>query len=96
MYQNAYFDGRTIHLWDDKLGYKKFSNKRYAYLPNKNGKFVALDGTRVKKVFRYDKDDENLFLKNKIINIEQSSVVPGSGINFNDYPKPYDIFLFLK
>ena len=49
MYQNAYFDGRTIHLWDDKLGYKKFSNKRYAYLPNKNGKFVALDGSRVKR-----------------------------------------------
>jgi len=61
LYQNAYFDGRTIHLWDDKLGYKKFSNKRYAYLPNKNGKFVALDGTRVKKVFRYDKKDSNLY-----------------------------------
>ena len=61
MYQNAYFDGRTIHLWDDKLGYKKFSNKRYAYLPDKNGKFVALDGIRVKKVFRYDKGDPALY-----------------------------------
>tara|TARA_Y100000590_G_scaffold215109_1_gene243808 strand:+ start:312 stop:1415 length:1104 start_codon:yes stop_codon:yes gene_type:complete len=39
------------------------------------------------KIVFHNKDDENLFLKNKIINIEQSSVVPGSGINFNDYPK---------
>ena len=41
MYQNVYFDGRTIHLWDDKLGYKKFPNKRYAFLPDKNGNFVT-------------------------------------------------------
>ena len=61
MYQNVYFDGRSIHLWDDKLGYKKFSNKRYAFLPDKNGKYIALDGNRVKKVFRYDKKDSNLY-----------------------------------
>ncbi|SVD52047.1 uncharacterized protein METZ01_LOCUS404901, partial [marine metagenome] len=61
MYQNVYFDGRTIHLWDDKLGYKKFSNKRYAFLPDKNGKYIALDGNRVKKVFRYDKKNSDLY-----------------------------------
>ena len=61
MYQNIYFDGRSIHLWDDKLGYKKTPYKRYAYLPNKKGVFTALDGTKVKKVYRYDKDDENLY-----------------------------------
>jgi len=61
LYQNVYFDGRTIHLWDDKLGYKKFSNKRYAFLPDKNGKYVALDGNRVRKVFRFDKKDPNLY-----------------------------------
>ncbi len=61
MYQNIYFDGRMIHIWDDKLGYRKTPYKRYAYLHDKNGKFTALDGTRLKKVFRYDKDDENLY-----------------------------------
>ena len=61
MYQNIYFDGRSIHIWDDKLGYRKTPYKRYAYLQDKNGKFTALDGTRLKKVFRYDKDDENLY-----------------------------------
>ena len=61
MYQNVYFDGRSIHLWDDKLGYRKTPYKRYAYLYDKGGKFTALDGTRLKKVFRYDKEDENLY-----------------------------------
>ena len=61
MYQNIYFDGRSIHIWDDKLGYRKTPYKRYAYLYDKKGKFTALDGTRLKKVFRYDKDDENLY-----------------------------------
>ena len=36
---------------------------------DKGGKFTALDGTRLKKVFRYDKEDENLeipsFLRNQ-------------------------------
>ena len=61
MYQNIYFDGRSIHIWDDKLGYRKTPYKRYAYLYDKKGKFTALDGTRLKKVFRYDKEDENLY-----------------------------------
>ena len=50
MYQNIYFDGRMIHIWDDKLGYRKTPYKRYAYLNDKVGKFTALDGTRLKKV----------------------------------------------
>jgi DNA polymerase elongation subunit (family B) len=60
MYQNIYYDRNTnlIHLWDDTRGYLKFAYNRYGYKKADNGKFTALDGTRLQKVQRWSKEDE--------------------------------------
>ena len=50
-----------MHLWDDKTGYHVIPFKKYAYVKNSNGHHVSLDGKRVKKVFKWDKDDPQLY-----------------------------------
>lgn len=59
MYQSIHYDGRKdqIHLWDDELGYQVFKFNPYGYLPNKNGHYQALDGTRLDKVPGVYKDN---------------------------------------
>lgn len=61
MYQNIYYSRKnnSIHLWDDKKGYSTFPYKKYAYIKSPTGNNIALDGTKVKKVFGWDKEDES-------------------------------------
>ena len=60
MYQNIYYSRKdnSIHLWDDKKGYLNFDYKKYCYIKAQGGDQVALDGTKVKKIFSWDKADE--------------------------------------
>lgn len=39
-----------------------------------------------KKIFFQNEDDKNLFVKRKIVSEKISGLLPGSGINFNDFP----------
>ena len=59
MYQNiAYSKHKNImHVWDDKNGHLQFPYKKYAYKKNSTGRHVALDGTKVDKVFSWDDSD---------------------------------------
>ena len=61
MYQNVYLQkGKDlVHLWDDKLGYQTFPYKtfNYAYAPAERGQSTALDGTKVTKIYEFEKDD---------------------------------------
>ena len=61
MYQNIYFDGRMIHIWDDKLGYRKTPYKRYAYIKDPYGSHVSLYGDKLKKLYRWSKDTVGLY-----------------------------------
>lgn len=60
MYTNIYYSRKnnSIHLWDDKKGYSTFPYKKYAYIKSPSGDKIALDGTKVKKIFNWDKNDE--------------------------------------
>lgn len=69
MYQNIYIErgeqwGQdTIHLWDDKEGYRvlPFRDFSYGYKPDKNGRYVSMTGVRLGKVNRFKKDDPDVF-----------------------------------
>jgi len=63
MYQNVYYQRQKnlIHLWDDKLGYRTFPYTRYAYEKTQNGEFVSLYGDRLTKIYKFNKDNPNLF-----------------------------------
>lgn len=63
MYQAIHYDGKKdqIHLWDDELGYQVFKFNPYGYLPNKNGQYQALDGTRLDKVPGVYKDNPSSY-----------------------------------
>ena len=66
MYQNIFFDNITkkIHLWDDMSGYRVIQYKKYAYVKDSYGQSVSLYGDKVKKIFRWDDDQKNLFERN--------------------------------
>ncbi len=59
MYQNIYYSKKNnkLHLWDDKLGYRSFSYKKYAFIKSSTGDFMSLDGHKVKRVTKWDEDD---------------------------------------
>ena len=61
MYTNIYYDRdkNRIHLWDDKLGYKSFPYKKYAYIKDKDGKYLTIFGEKVAKIHRWTKDMED-------------------------------------
>lgn len=61
MYQNIYYSRKTnsIHLWDDNKGYMEFPYKKYCYIKTPSGDKVALSGHKVKKIFKWDKEDES-------------------------------------
>lgn len=64
MYQAIYYQRNVnaIHLWDDEKGYMRLPYKRYAYKKAANGKFVALDGSLVNKIFSFkDVDQTKLY-----------------------------------
>jgi DNA polymerase elongation subunit (family B) len=60
MYINIHYNraSNSIALWDDRTGYSEFPYKKYCYIKSTNGKFVALDGKRVNKIYSWDKEDE--------------------------------------
>ena len=59
MYQNIAFEKskNLLHIWDDEKGHFTMPYKKYAYRKNNNGKYVALDGNRVEKVYDWDETD---------------------------------------
>ena len=63
MYQNCYYqrEKNLVHVWDDKKGYFNFPYTRYAYEKAANGEYETLYGDRVTKIYKYTKDDPNLF-----------------------------------
>ena len=63
MYQNAYYqrEKNLVHIWDDKLGYRSFPYTRYAYQKTQNGEYTTLYGDKVTKIYKYTKDDPDLF-----------------------------------
>lgn len=58
-YQNiAYQKNKNLmHVWDDKNGHLTFPFKKYAYKKNSHGTHVALDGSKVEKVYNWDDSD---------------------------------------
>ena len=63
MYQNAYYqrEKNLVHIWDDKLGYRSFPYSRYAYERSQNGEYTSLYGDKLSKIFKFKKDDPDLF-----------------------------------
>ena len=63
MYQNVYYqrEKNLIHLWDDQLGYRTFPYTRYAYEKADRGEFQSIYGDRLTKVYKFKKDDTDLF-----------------------------------
>lgn len=62
-YQNAYYqrEKNLVHIWDDTLGYRSFPYTRYAYEPAVNGEYLSIYGDRLTKIYKFSKDDPNLF-----------------------------------
>ena len=63
MYQNCYYqrEKNLVHIWDDKKGYFNFPYTRYAYEKADRGEFTTLYGDKVTKIYKFTKDDPNLF-----------------------------------
>jgi len=63
MYQAINYHKKTnmIHIWDDQEGYHMIPFKPYAYLPDNNGEFKALNGTRLKRVTGNHKDNSQAY-----------------------------------
>src|SRR5210317_162492 len=63
MYQNAYYqrEKNLVRIWDDKKGYFNFPYTRYAYEKADRGEFTTLYGDKVTKIYKFTKDDPNLF-----------------------------------
>jgi len=62
LYTNIQYDrnDEIIHLWDDKLGYKKFPYESYAYVPDANGELLTIEGQRVTKVDSWSETAEQM------------------------------------
>ena len=56
MYQAVAYQKRTntVHIWDDQKGHVQIKYKPYAYAKNPHGQHVALDGTRLSKVTKFE------------------------------------------
>lgn len=63
MYQAINYHKKTnmIHIWDDQEGYHMIPFKPYGYLPDINGEYQSLDGTRLKRVNENLKDNPNSY-----------------------------------
>ena len=63
MYKNCYYqrEKNLVHIWDDKQGYRSFPYTRYAYEKSTNGAFTTLYGDKVNKIYKFKKDDPDLF-----------------------------------
>ena len=63
MYQAVAYhkNSNMVHIWDDERGHLKIKYKPYAYRKSSYGKYVALDGKRVEKVFDFEKGEKGLY-----------------------------------
>src|SRR6056300_1969482 len=63
MYKNCYYqrEKNLVHIWDDKQGYRAFPYTRYAYEKAVNGPFTTLYCDKVSKIYKFKKDDPDLF-----------------------------------
>jgi DNA polymerase elongation subunit (family B) len=63
MYQAVAYrkEDNTVHIWDDIRGYFQLKYKPYAYQKDPNGEHVALDGTKLRKVYNFDREEPNLY-----------------------------------
>jgi len=63
MYQAVAYKKRTntVHIWDDQKGHVQIKYRPYAYAKNPSGQFIALDGTRLNKVTRFDREVPGLY-----------------------------------
>ncbi len=55
---------KTVHLWDDQVGYRHFEFRPYAYKKDEFGGFTTIYGDQVGKIenwSKWDEDDGNLF-----------------------------------
>ena len=70
MYQNICYQRQKnlLTVWDDKHGMMQLPYKKYAYKKCANGKYHALDGTKVEKVTTWDDSDiaRNLMFESDI------------------------------
>ena len=59
MYQAIGYDKKNgiMHVWDDELGHQKFPFQPYGYLPNPQGQYQSLDGTRLDRVAGNHRDN---------------------------------------
>ena len=63
MYQAVAYQKRTntVHVWDDQKGHVQIKYKPYAYRKSSYGKFVALDGKQVDKVYNPEQGERGLY-----------------------------------
>ena len=73
MYQNIWVNRNQknveVHLWDDEVGYKKFSHKSYAYKKTSAGTYQSFYGDKLKKVNFWTPED----LKDKDYDIDDET-----------------------
>jgi len=60
-YQNIYIKrsktSNEVHLWDDQIGYQKFTYKPYAYMKSGTGTYRSIYGDKLKKVNFWSGED---------------------------------------
>jgi DNA polymerase elongation subunit (family B) len=67
MYQNIFVERNsdipTAYIWDDVRGLVTLpvSEFNYAYIRDPKGKFLSMTGERVSKVYRFNRNGENIF-----------------------------------
>jgi DNA polymerase elongation subunit (family B) len=67
MYQNIFVDRNsdvpTAYIWDDRQGLITLpvSEFNYAYIRDPKGKFLAMTGERVSKIYRFNRNADNIF-----------------------------------
>ncbi len=63
MYQAIGYDKKSglMHVWDDEVGHQKFPFQPYAYLPDDNGQYKSLDGTKLTKTPGNHKDNSRAY-----------------------------------
>ena len=62
-YQNIAYHRKTntMYVWDDELGQQSFQFRPYGYLPDSDGEYVSLNGTRLRRVNENIKDNPNSY-----------------------------------
>ena len=50
-----------MHVWDDKFGHQTFRYKKYAYTKSSVGTYLSLYGDRLKRITKWEKEQQNLF-----------------------------------